>query len=166
MAIRLKANVGYQPIVEEVSRKFVPKKQTARRSTKVGPIMVAEAGWMGGGVRTSYRSELGECKRNFLIIRVNSRQSEISDAELVARTNFGQVAPAIPDILSDLTQITRLQRMWIEAKDDQTKTVNGVRARGYTMRGWMFAVQMAGLVNAQEAGTSYDVHTFPTSFDA
>lgn len=166
MAIRLKANIGYQPIVEEVSRKFVPKKQTSRRSEKVGPIVVAEAGWMGAGVRTTYRGGLGECKRNYMIIRVNSRQSALTDDELVARTNFATIAPAVKEILTDLTQIVNVQRMWITAKDDKSKAVNGIKAEGYTMRGWIFAVQMAGLVNAQEEGQSYDVNTFPTSFDA
>lgn len=161
MAIRLKANIGYQPIVEEVSRKFVPRKETCSASKTAGPVQTIANGWMGGAVKTASRAGLGITKRNYLVVRANSRSSAVSNDELEARANFKAVSIGANGIMNDLTQISRVQSMFDQASEDRTKKVNGIYAYGYTMRGWVFAVQMAGL----QASSSYDVTAFPQSFD-
>lgn len=162
MAIRLKANIGYQPIVEEVSRKFVPKKETCSAAGYVGPVFVESNGWMGGAVRKSNRAGLGACTRNFMVIRANARASQPSTEEINARVRFTEAVQGVNYINKDLTQIARVQALWVAAKDDQTKLMNGVRALGYTMKGWMKAVQYAGLKEDPE----YNANQFPTQFDA
>ena len=165
MAIRLKANIGYQPIVEEVSRKFVPRKETCTAGGKVGPAEVAASGWMGGAVRKSYRAGLGACTRNYLVIRANARESVTSQKELDARVRFADAANGRNHIMRDLGQITKVQELYVAAKDDRSKVINGVSAEGYTMQGWIMSVQYKGLEKAAEDGTSYDANTFPTKFD-
>ena len=162
MAVRLKSNIGYQPIVEEVSRKFVPKKETCKAGGKAGPVVVESNGWMGGAVRTTNRGVLGKCSRNYLVIRANARQSVVSNAELAARARFVEVLRGRKHIMADLTQIVDVEEKWMVARKDATKACNGVSTEGYTLMGWVFAVQYAGLKNDP---ANYDVEKFPTKFD-
>lgn len=166
MATRLKSNIAYQPIVEEVSRKFVPKKETCTAGVKAGPVTTMSQGWMGGGVRTTGRAGLGQCKRNYLVIRSNARSSAVTNEELAARVLFGRAAKGRNTIMKSLIEIVKVEDMYTEARlaleQGIAKTCNGVSVYGYTVRGWVFAVQRAGLENSSE----YDENTFPSSFDA
>lgn len=165
MAIRLKANIGYQPIVEEVSRKFVPRKETCAQRSHFGPVEVMANGWMGGAVRKSNRAGLGACTRNYLVIRANARQEEPNGKEVAAREMFANAIKGRNHIMRDLGQITGVQDLWMTAKDNRSKLINGVSAEGYTFQGWVMAVQYKGLQNAAESETTYDANTFPKKFD-
>lgn len=165
MAIRLKANIGYQPIVEEVSRKFVPRKETCSQRSHFGPVTVDANGWMGGAVRKSSRAGLGACTRNYLVIRANARQEEPTGNEVAAREMFADAVKGRNHIMRDLGQITKVQDLFVTASANRSKLINGVSAEGYTFLGWIMAVQYKGLQNAAEAGTTYDANTFPTKFD-
>lgn len=165
MAKRLKANIGYQPIVEEVSRKFVPRKETCSQRSHFGPVTIDASGWMGGAVRKSNRAGLGACTRNYLVIRANARQMEPTGDEVAAREMFADAIKGRNHIIRDLGQITSVQTLWMTAKDIRSKLINGVSAEGYTFYGWIMAVQYQGLKNAAEAGKTYDANTFPTKFD-
>lgn len=165
MAIRLKSNVGYQPIVEEVSRKFVPRKETCSAGGAVGPVVVEAKGWMGGAVRKSSRAGLGACTRNYLVIRANARETPETPNELQARVRFADAVKGRNHIIRDLGQITHVQEMWLTAKDVPSKLVNGVSAEGYTFNGWIMTVQYKGLEKAAEEGKTYDANTFPQNFD-
>lgn len=162
MAIRLKANIAYQPIVEEVNRKFVPKKETCTNGHTAGPVTVESNGWMGAGCRNSARAGIGAAKRNYMVIRQNARSSAPSEDEQVNRALFSAVVKAVPRLMRDLQQITRIQQMYFQAADDIAKELNGVSAYGYTLRGWVMAVQFAGKKNDPQ----YNVMQFPASFDA
>lgn len=161
MAIRLKANISYQPSVEEISRKFVPRKETCSAGGAAGPVVVESTGWMGGAVITRGRAGLGITKRNFLVVRANARQTPAGPDELAARALFKQCALAANTLTHSLTQLSQIQHLWQEADGSLTKTINGVSTYGYTFKGWIFAVQYAG----KKDNPSYDVNTFPTSFD-
>lgn len=158
---KLKSNVQYQPIVESVSRKFVPKKDTCTAGKTAGPVLVESTGWMGGGVRSSARAGLGGSTRNYLVIRANARASAVTNDELENRANFAKAIRGRKAILTDLAQITRVQQMWLQAYNDPTLSCNGVKSYGYTMKGWIMAVQMAGL----KEDPSYDANEFPQAFD-
>lgn len=154
MAVKLKANITYQPIVESVSRKFVPKKETCS--------VINTAGWMGGAVRTTGRGGLGVCTKNYLVIRSNARLSGASPAELENRALFKVAQAGALHCIMDLMQVTSMQLLYKAASENKTKTINGVSAYGYTYRGWVFAVQHAG----KKASAEYNVNQFPTAFDA
>lgn len=166
MAIKLKANIGYQPIVTEVSRKFVPKKQTCTNIGTAGPVEIAVTGWMGGAVRNTGRGGLGACQRNYLVIRQNARTNPLTDNELAARAYFVKAVTGRNYIINDLSQIARIQEMFVESSQDHTKTCNGVSAYGYTYNGWIMAVQYAGVKINTEAGRTYNEKVFPADFDA
>lgn len=162
MAVRLKASIGYQPIVEEVSRKFVPRKVVATAGKNVGPVALEDGGWMGGAVSTTFRAGLGTCKRNYLVVRTTGRKSAYSADEKNQQIIFKAAALGRNNIFMDLSQITRVQTMWLEAFNDTTKKVNGVSAKGYTERGWVMAVQYAG----RKDDAQYNCNQFPNAFDA
>lgn len=173
MAVKLKANIAYGSHLESVSRKFVPRKETCSSvATKIGPTFLDASGWMGGGVRHTYRAGLGYCERNYVVMRVNARSTAPTANELQQRENFAAVIAGRQAILADLTQIGRVQTMWKGGKvgstyyegamNDMSITVNGVSAKGYTFKGWLFAVQHAGLTN----NPSYNVNQFPADYDA
>lgn len=165
---KLKANIAYMPVVESINRKFALRKNTCSNNTRIdgtGGSLVLEkevAKFMGGATRYSNRAGLGTCTRNYMFFRENPRTSVVTPGELARRNLFAQIGAVVPVIFKDLSQITRMSEMWVEALADPTKACNGVRARGYTCRGWVFAVQYAG----KSASSSYDITKFPTSFDA
>lgn len=166
MAMYQKGTIGYMPVVDQINRKFTLRKN---KCTKLSPVMTG-AGldvkleptkYMGGMTTTKYRAGIGDIRRNALFVRENARTTEPSQAELTQRMNFGKVSSGVKSILKDLNQITQVQQKWMTAKEDSTKLLNGVSAFGYTFRGWIFAVQMAGV--REEA--SYPVGTFPLNWD-
>lgn len=158
---KLKSNVQYQPVVESVSRKFVPKKDTCTAGKTAGPVKVESQGWMGGAVRSTGRAGLGASTRNYLVIRANARATDVTNKELENRANFAKAIRGRKAILTDLSQITRVQQMWLQVYGDPTLSCNGIQGYGYTMKGWIVAVQMAGL----KEDPSYDANVFPQAFD-
>lgn len=163
MAIKLKANIAYGSHLDSVSRKFVPRSETCTNlGTEAGPVKLGANGWMGGAVRKSVRAGLGACQRNYVVMRVNARQTAPSNAEITVRTNFEKAVKGRKFILGDLEQLTNVQALFMTAKDDFSKTLNGVSAYGYTYKGWVMAVQMAGL----KENPTYNANQFPTRFDA
>lgn len=164
--MKLKSNISYMPAVESINRKFALRKNTCSIG-RAGDIARSNletevARFMGGSTRTTNRAGLGTCTRNVMFFRENPRSSVASVEEVQRRALFAQIGTAVPAILKDLSQVTTITNMWIEALADPTLACNGIRAKGYTYRGWIFAVQYAGKVNSP----SYDITKFPTSFDA
>lgn len=175
MATKLKATIAYQPFITGVSRKFVRRKDVARNGGEAGPTEFEAQGWMGGAVLKSDRGGgLGPCERNIIVIRTTGRSTQPSSDELRAREMFQTVHAGVMSIRGDLSQwATRVLALWNGvlrqdgsrtpgARTDASLTVNGVSGYGYTVLGWVFAVQYAGL----KANPEYNVANFPTSFDA
>lgn len=173
MAIKLKGTVAYMPQVDSISRKFVPRKQVVQRAGKeVGVVKLAENGWVGGGVRTVFRAGLGTTTKNYIQVRMNARESPLSQSELETRDLFRSAATGRNHIMKDLAQISRVQAMFFGGTvgqttyagvaNDPTKSVNGIFGTGYTYRGWVFAVQFAG----KKEDSQYDTNTFPSAYDA
>lgn len=167
MAVKIKSNITYQPVVESINRKFVPKAETCHNSSpagnSAGPVKYESTGWMGGATRMSSRAGLGQCSRNYCVIRANARTTPYSANEIANHERFDTIQAAVRVIIHDLAQITRIQEMWATAVTNPTsKSINGIFAYGYTFKGWVFAVQYAGL----KEDPQYAVNTFPSAFDA
>lgn len=163
--MNLKANISYMPVVESINRKFALRKNTCSVKSVNGTLLNLEtevAKFMGGATRSTNRAGLGTCTRNYMFFRENPRSSAATQEEHSRRILFGQVGQAVPEIFRDLSQVTTITNMWVQALADPTLACNGIPAKGYTFRGWAFAVQYAGKQN----NPSYDITKFPTSFDA
>lgn len=166
MAQFLKSNISYDPVVESINRKFVKKsikcKNVSGDLGRFGPVRVEATSYMGGATRSTNRGVLGNCKRNYVFFRDGYRTTAITPAEQARQQKFAKAAAGRNHIYKDLSQVTRMFEMIQEALADPSKKVNGVSMKGYTGRGWVMAVQYAGLVN----DSSYNEKQWPTTFDA
>lgn len=171
MATYIKGNVQFTPVVEQINRKWAPKAKKCSRAEKLGPVESESNSWMGSGTRKSYRGKIGSVSRNYFVFRENARSSIANATELSNRSVFEVVSRGTNNLMKDLMQIALLQAMYFGgtisgkvyegAAKNPALTVNGVSASGYTLKGWIFAVQHAG----KKASASYDVNTFPTEYD-
>lgn len=174
MAKYIKGTISYIPVVDQINRKFTPRKNTCTLGVQgVFPVDPQPAKYMGGGTRISGRGGgMGTVSKNYMFFRENPRTSAPSTTELQNRLLFTQVRAGAQHILEDMSQIDRVQAMWIGgtaggttfvgAKNDPNVRINGVSGYGYTFRGWIFAVQHAG----KKEDSAYNVNTFPSAYDA
>lgn len=162
MAIRLKANIQYLPVVEQINRKFVPKKETSKAAGDAGPVKYEATGWMGGATRTTYRAGLKGCSRNYLVVRANARGTQPSTDELKSREDFAVVCRAAKNMMGNLAFLSTIQDMFLEGGSNRSKVVKGVSPYGYTIRGFVFAVLYA---IRKEDGSSADLSKWPSKWD-
>lgn len=161
----LKSNVKFKSPIEQINRKLTQRKNTCSASKKVGPVETEAEGWIGCATFTAGRAGLGITKRNYLVVRSNAMLREASAGDLSRRLDFVDANKGKNIIKKDLMQYTPVTLMYEEAAVDSSKTCNGVSAKGYTLWGWVMAVQYAGLKNSR-GGQRYDYTQFPTQFDA
>lgn len=172
MATYIKSNVRFTPAVEQINRKWAVKKKTCAAPSEIGPVKTQPNSWMGSGTRQTYRGKIGTVSRNYFVFRENARLSAVSSAELEARALFEAVKKATDLLMKDLMQISRIQAMflggnisgtdYVGAANDASVACNGVHGSGYTLRGWVFAVQYAG----KKEDSEYNLANFPTAYDA
>lgn len=174
MAKYIKGTIGYIPVVDQINRKFTPRKNVCTTTTKgVGiPVELQPAKYMGGGTRQAPRGDYGWCSKNYMFFRENPRSTAPSVNEMNHRIDFSKVIAGRKFINDDLQQVDRVQYMWKGgtygdktyegAYYNKNLRINGVSGEGYTKPGWIFAVQMAGLKNDPQ----YNVNKFPTDYDA
>ena len=175
MAKYIKGSISYIPVVDQINRKFTPRKNTCSLGVLGldAPIKIQPAKYMGGGTRVTGRGGgIGTVSKNFMFFRENPRITGPSSDELSNRLLFTQARAGAQHIIEDFSQLDRVQTMWVGgtfggttyvgAKNDPNVQINGVRGYGYTFKGWIFAVQHAG----KKEDSSYDVNTFPSAYDA
>ena len=166
MAKQFKGTMGVAFPIESIDRKLALRKETSGTKTVAGKFLGGHK-YMGGFTRTrsvvTGSGKTETVKVQFAFVRKNGRTSPLKQKEVENRQMFAAVCQSVPTILEDLTQITRVQQMWLQARADVKKKINGISALGAsTFRGWIFSVQYAGLKNNEE----YDTDQFPQSFDA
>lgn len=151
-----KNNITFWPVVEGISRKFVPRKQTARL-----PMF---DGYMGAvSKKVALSGGLGTVRRNYFFIRTAKFETDMSQDAIARRRLFGQVSTAVKSLMRNLDYITYMQMMWMASKDDQSKRVNGVANYGYqSIRDWVWACQYAG----KKQDDNYNLNVWPNQFDA
>lgn len=160
--IKLKANITYDPMIESINRKFTQRANKCSKPTTEGPVTLGGVRYMGGATRKAFRGVVGDCARNYMFFRDGYRDSVVTAEEMDRRVRFAKAATGRNYILKDLSQVTTVSNLWVEAMHNPTKTINGVSTRGYTYRGWIMAVQYKGL----EENPSYNEKQFPNAFDA
>ena len=155
MAKLKKNNITYMPVVEGISRKF-----TLRSDKATSP---AFEGYMGAVSTVKSLTGIGAVRKNWFFMRKAAFVTAQSEDAINARNRFTNVSQGIKTIMRDLSQITDVQQLFLQTKNDQTKTINGVHNYGFSsVRSWAFAVQYAGLLN----DSHYNVNQFPAAVDA
>lgn len=158
---KVKSNISFMPVVESINRKFALRRETCSQKF-VGEKVIDPIKYMGAGTRTKSIAGYGSVDVNYFFMRKFARASDVSADERSARLLFGTISTAVAALMKDLNQLSSMQNMWRQAIADFSKTINGVSALGRDFRGWVWAVQYAG----RKDDTSYNVNTFPSSFDA
>ena len=82
----------------------------------------------------------GLVEKNVMFLRFNPRSTAVSADEVLKRQNFGIAAKLARAWRTDLTTIQAISAAW---KDESNGTAKGVAKKGYTLRGWIFAVAYA-----------------------
>lgn len=158
---KVKSNISFMPVVESINRKFALRRETCSEKT-VGEKVIDPVKYMGAGTRTISIAGYGSVNVNYFFMRKFARASAVTADERAARLLFGVISTAVAALMKDLNQLASMQNMWRQAIADFSKTINGVSALSRDFRGWVWAVQYAG----RKADSSYNVNTFPTTFDA
>lgn len=166
MAKQFKGTMGVAFPIESINRKLALRRETSGTKTVAGKILGGHK-FMGGFTRTrSVVTGSGKTESimvQYAFVRKFGRKSALTSKDITNRQNFAAVAKSVQTILEDLTQITRVQQLYLQARADVSKKMNGVSALGTaSFRGWIFAVQYAGLKNDDE----YNTDQFPNAFDA
>lgn len=157
----IKGNIAYDPVVQQVNRKFALRKNTCGPKKKVGPVETVPVRWMGGATRHTYRAGLGDVYKNIFVMRENARGTILSANELNSQYRFNAVSKWVSAALKDLMCVTNNGLKWQAAKEDLSKTIEGVSANGYTYHGWMFAVISAYFLNhSNQVPQTHDLPDF------
>lgn len=169
MANYVKGTIQFIPVVEQINRKFAPNSKKCSKR-----VIVRNSGdgqytknlqvpyYMGAMTTEKVIAGSGIVRKNSFFFRENAAVVAMTNEIITLRSNFAKACKGAAHILQDLSQITRVQTMWLTASNDATKLVNGVSAIGYTYRGWVMAVQYAGV----REDSTYNTDVFPNSFDA
>ena len=153
--------------IESISRKLALRREVAGEKTiekgdATHSVTLPATKFMGGMVRTrkvrNGKNGVDTIQTQYLFIKKYKGQPEINADYIQRRNNFTAASKGVAHILSDLSQISRVQMAYISATNDSTIAYNGVYTKGYSsLRDWVFAVQYAGKKNDPQ----YDVNTFP-----
>lgn len=144
MAIYIKGNVQFTPVVEQINRKWATKSKTCSTPKKVGPVITESNSWMGSGTRIQGRAGIGDgVRKNYFIFRENARISSPKAAELSHRSNFTEGNKWANAAQKDLMAISTNQATWKTLRDNPEAYIaigdDRLYAKGYGMVGFMRA---------------------------
>lgn len=143
------SNVQLAFAVEGISRKLALRRETCiEKAVNVGglrntPDQMKIPGhtYMGIVSRMRNVNGIGQVRQNFLFIRKSMVAAPLTSEQLDQRAYFGAGVKWVKDAWSDLNAITQNQQRYKAAREDFSKTIEGVSAYGYkNMRGWMSAI--------------------------
>lgn len=150
------SNISYMPVVEHISRKFALRKETVSLKSYHGKSTLITSGYMGAGVRYAV-VDGGSTPVNYFFMRKNPRLSPVGANEVDARARFTAAQKWVQEAQEDLGAITDNQIKYRDCRY-YGKTIKGISAQSYKMRGFMFAVAYKIL---KDGGTLPADHILP-----
>lgn len=140
--MQAKSNIKYAYFIEGVSRKFTLRKNvcTAKDAAPLSSTLqlkLEPTRYMGGQVRTTYRAGLGTVTKNVMFLRFNPRTSQITADEQSAQNAFKAAVAKRKLWLETLADAAAIAS---DMRNDSVVARGGVPKKGYTLRGWVFAV--------------------------
>lgn len=168
MARPFKGTMGIAYPIDGISRKLALRSEIAGNKSfeaSTHDVEMPNVQYMGG-MQRGYNVVTGSGKSQDIKVQylfIKKHKAALNDNQRATINLFSAIARAVKAIKRDLTQLTRIQQQYIQARADVTKTINGISVKGYSdIWRWVFAVQFAGL----KADEDYPVNTFPNAFDA
>lgn len=175
MAIRKISNIQFDPVVQQINRKFVTRKTTCVNKyvtrgamTSSTPLsssnmVIPGARYMGAYGRTVNLTGIGAVLKNTFFMRNPMAARLPSQNELDTRARFAQANEWTRDALEDLAAIAHNNALFIQAQKSPNATIKGVACVGYqSQRGWICAIAFAIL----KAGETLPVNHQLPGFDA
>lgn len=148
MAIYAKGSIAFKPVVDQINRKFTPRKNVCA-NRQGGPVELVAASYMGAGTRTVGREGIGAVSKNFFFYRENPRTSAVTAVEVAMRQSFTQGVQWAIAAEKDVAVITANQMKMKQLAENPSAyiEVGGERMYiyGYTYPGFMraFAIRAA-----------------------
>lgn len=178
MSTKRLSNIGFDPVVQQINRKFATRKTTctnkyfvngdpngtgvsdqkpASGSSKVIP----GTRYMGAYGRTVYVTGVGHVLKNTFFMRNPMQAHELSNNELQARIKFAAVVKWANEAMEDLAAIQVNQQRFIQSKDDRSKRICGKANIGYqTVRGYLRGMAFAILADGGQLPVNYQLPAF------
>ena len=143
MATYAKGTISFQPVVDQINRKFATRKNKCTVNAGGGPVELETASYMGAGTRTVFRNGIGQVKKNIFWYRENPRMSAPSVDEVAQRNAFSAGLEWARAAEKDLAVITaNMAKMKQLAANPNAYIVVGdenMYIYGYTWTGFMKA---------------------------
>lgn len=164
------SNVQLAFAVEGISRKLALRRETCiEKSVNKGGLgdvtkatVIPGHTYMGVVSRMRNVNGIGQVRQNFLFIRKSMAAVPLTSEQVDQRAYFGAGIKWVKAAWSDLNAITQNQMRYKAAREDFSKTIEGVSAYGYkNMRGWMSAIA----IRLKAADKLPQTHVLP-DFDA
>lgn len=159
MAVYIKGNITYTPVVEQINRKFAVKAKTCSDSKEVGPTETTPHNFMGGATRTSTRVGLGTVRKNYFFYRENASARQLDEAAMERRAHFVAGNKWAVAAAKDLGAMAHNQKVWNYLRENPSKTMGGMLTQGYTMSGLLRAYAIKTFAGG---GTPAENHKLPT----
>lgn len=161
MATYAKGSIAFKPVVDQINRKFTPRKNVCSQRNG-GPVALMPAAYMGAGTRTVGREGIGLVSKNYFFYRENPRSTGVGINEAAARDKFKQGVKWADAASKDVSVITANQlkmkqlaenpSAYIEVGDDR------MYIYGYTYPGFLKAFA----IKAANAGVLPQDHNLPS----
>ena len=175
MAIRKISNIQFDPVVQQINRKFVTRKTTCVNKYVTRGAMMSDTPlstsnmvipgtrYMGAYGRTVNLTGIGSVIKNTFFMRNPMVQRQPTQSMLDVRARFARANEWTRDALEDLAAIAHNNALFLQAQKSPSATIKGVACVGYqSMRGWVCAIAFAIL----KAGETLPANHQLPGFDA
>lgn len=160
MATYAKGSIAFKPVVDQINRKFTPRKNVCA-ARNGGPVALIAASYMGAGTRTVGREGIGMVSKNYFFYRENPRSTMVGINEAAARDKFKQGVKWADAASKDVSVITANQLKMKQLAENPTAYIEVGDDRmyiyGYTYPGFMKAFA----IKAANAGILPQTHNLP-----
>lgn len=157
MPIRKAANIQYIPVVESINRKFALRREIAGFDARTGNTTI----YMGGATKNFPVAAGGAFKKNYFFMKKYRSSKALSSTQIDYREWFTAATKWQSEAMKRPQVLTANMVKWNEASEDQSKTIAGVSAYGYTnIRTWMTAICVALRKDGQTLPADYALPAF------
>lgn len=164
------SNVEFITGIESVSRKFARRIDTASNKYVVNGSYVSGSepandvdckvipgqAYFGSVSRTVQVFGVGNVRKNTFFVRKPFAAKAATQSQIAVRERMIAAKAWVDAAMESLEAITDNQNIFLQCKNDFTKSVWGVKTIGYqTMRGWMMACAIAKLATGDTLPTNH-----------
>lgn len=176
MATKKLSNIAFDPVVQQINRKFATRKTTCTNKYYVkgdlngtsdlpspngSNVVIPGTRYMGAYGRTVRITGVGLVQKNTFFMRNPMQAAQPTAEAMAARANFAKAVNWAREGMDDLRAFTVNQHRFVDSKDDKTKTIKGKANVGYqSMRGYVAGMAYAIVASGEELPANYQLPEF------